>query len=147
MFAHMQLLAGVSFLQLVERRLHFFMSCWPEAFFDLLPCGPLHRASHNMQLPSSEGARERTGKSASKRVLTRVTAFCHLIMEVTYHYLHCILLIRSKSPTPRRGGYTRLWVSGAESVGSHVSSRLPHLKKPRGAEGSRKKRLKSKRKG
>lgn len=70
MFAHMQLSAGVSLLQLVERRLHFFMSCWPEAFFDLLPCGPLHRASHNMELPSSEGARERTRKSASKGVLT-----------------------------------------------------------------------------
>lgn len=65
----MSLLAGFSSLRIVGP--HFFLSCWLEAFFDSRPYGPLHRASHNMQLPSSEWARERTRKSASKRVLTR----------------------------------------------------------------------------
>lgn len=67
----MPLLVGVSLLQIIELRLHFFMSCWTEASFDPLPCGPLHRASHNMELSSLERAGERTRKSTSKSVLTR----------------------------------------------------------------------------
>lgn len=46
------LLAGFSSLWIVGP--HFFMNCWLETFFDSLPYGPLHKASHNMELPLSE---------------------------------------------------------------------------------------------
>lgn len=126
--------AGFGSLWLVGLRLHFFVSCSPEAFFQIL-CHMGLSIEHfttwsRLHYSEQERGRERT----PARVLMRESAvFRTPIREVTS--LCRILFIRSESPDPAHTKETPSYRE-AESVRKHVSSCLLHLKMQKGTEGT-----------
>ena len=85
-------------------------------------------------------------KKEYQQECTNKRVFCFLIKGVAYHYLHCVLFTRSKSlgtaHTKERGVIQGWKYQEEDSIGSHVSSCLPHLTRQRGTDGSKKKRMK-----
>lgn len=103
----------------------FLSGCWLEAVLSSLPCGPLHRAAHNMvagfHQSKQTGQRERIRQ---RMVEDRV--FLSLISDVILHHFCQILCIRSKSldsaHTQSKGIKTRSQLSG--SPGTPFKSQL-----------------------
>lgn len=85
----MWLLAEFHFLQVVG-----LVGCWPKVALASLPHGP-----HNIEV-SSQYRSQKEGKSVGKKGLP---VFGNMVLEVTFHHLRHILLVRSKSQVlPKR---------------------------------------------
>lgn len=100
----------------IAGRIRFLGDFETEGLSSLLAIGQRQLSvSHQVGFPQMAACFIKASQSQSAGK-TEVTAFCNLIMEVTFHHLKCILFIISESTGPpvfeglEEGDYTRAWI-------------------------------------
>lgn len=115
-------------LGLLNWQFQFLTGCWPQAFLNSLPDGPLHRKAHSIaaylyQSKRCESEKERKKERGRRQNLE---SFCNLISIVTYYHFGFIFISTASSPFSKGGNYRNMKSRRQRSCGTTLEA-LPTI--------------------